>query len=883
MAKDKKKDGKKAEKSVRPPNPPQDTTAESSSPKQTDLQTLVNGVEETQANPVILPEEPVIPPKEPEEVEESPVQDVPQFCEEPVLTQFIVKSYEGEKVRGLYEGEGFAYFEGGNTYKGMFSEGRMHGQGTYTWADGVKYEGTFVKNVQMLKGHYTWNDGSMYEGSTKNGVRHGFGFFRSGTHPISYVGYWCKGKRHGKGTIYYDQEHTSWYSGDWVKNVKEGWGMRCYKSGNIYEGHWEKNVRHGTGRMRWLTANQEYMGQWVYGVQHGYGIHTWFVKRMPMSQYPLRNEYIGDFVNGKRHGHGKFVYANGAVYDGEWVCNKKHGKGKFVFKNGCVYEGAFRDDCVVDYPAFQVNAMNVEELNVICTGSNSGTENITIISGSKNTSVLGSDIELDITSLLDFLPSEERHEQVKQVEFAVLRYITELRRVYIFYSSLGCDHSLDNAFLMTKFQFWRFLKDCKFHHSNITLAEMDRILSGDKTPLDGIHCPHETLLFRTFLSYLVRLAFHIYREKDNCTEKHPCLHKCFSEMMSRNVIPTACHIQGLLFSEEQCTVFVMSYIDKCWEIYRAFCRPSTRPPFESTMKMKHFLWMLNDFKLLSKQLTAPRVVEILVKDGPSLDDSSSANMEQELVFLEFVEALLGCALVYVTSDMIKEQVDCEKQKGSSFRMEDLSEGTTNVSLYPEHSLSQSRRSVTEFETSCQPLRPCEDGGHPLQEFQLDDTILSFPTTHGDIEDVPSLSSCDAENEQDFCPAKELTDEPKEAKTERDEEFSPWMCQVQTFFTTKLFPAYQHEKVLREKIKETRIRDVELAELRKIKDEELAKLIAEREAEEAKRREAAAAEKPFYSKESAPVTQSVLRPKEEARIAAPSGVTKVPTGKKKKKK
>lgn len=26
-------------------------------------------------------------------------------------------SYEGEKVRGLYEGEGFACFEGGNTYK----------------------------------------------------------------------------------------------------------------------------------------------------------------------------------------------------------------------------------------------------------------------------------------------------------------------------------------------------------------------------------------------------------------------------------------------------------------------------------------------------------------------------------------------------------------------------------------------------------------------------------------------------------------------------------------------------------------------------------------------------------------------------------------------
>ncbi|XP_050761667.1 radial spoke head 10 homolog B2-like [Gymnogyps californianus] len=865
MAKDKKKDGKKAEKSVHP-IPAQDTTAESSSTKLTDLQPLVNGVEETQANPVI-------PDKEPEEVEEPPVQGVHQYYEDPVLTQIIVKSYEGEKVHGLYEGEGFACFEGGNTYKGMFSEGLMHGQGTYTWADGVKYEGTFVKNVQMFNGRYTWNDGSIYEGSIKNGVRHGFGFFRSGTRPVSYIGYWCKGKRHGKGTIYYDQEHTSWYSGDWVNNVKEGWGMRCYKSGNIYEGQWEKNVRHGKGRMRWLTANQEYMGQWVYGIQHGRGTHIWFLKRMPASQYPLRNEYIGDFVNGERHGRGKFIYASGAVYDGEWVCNKKHGKGKFVFKNGHVYEGEFIDDRIVEYPAFRVDAMNAKELNAICTGSHFGTENITIINGPENTSILGSNIELDISSLLDLLPREERHEELKQVEFAVLRHITELRRVYTFYSSLGCDHSLDNTFLMTKLQFWRFLKDCRFHHSNITLAEMDRILSGDKTPLEEIHCPHETLLFRTFLSYLIRLAFHIYHEEHK--EKGPYLHKCFLEMMSRNVIPAACHIQGILFSEERCTVFAMSYIDKCWEIHRAFRRPSTRPPFEPTMKMRHFLWMLNDFKLLSKQLTASRLVEILVKDGPSLHDSSSTNLELELVFLEFVEALLDCALVYVTSDMIKEQVARDNQKRSSFRIEGLSEGTTDVSLYPEYSLSQ-------------PLRPCEDRGRPLQEFLLD-TVLSFHTTHGDIEDVLSLFSWDAEKEQDFCPAKELTDEPKEAKTDHNEEFSLWMCQVQIFFTTKFFPAYQHEKALREKIKENQIRDAELAELRKIRDEELAKLIAGREAEEAKRQEAAAAEKTFDSKSAdfkeleEPVTQLVPPPKEETPIVAAPVVTKVPAGKKRKKK
>lgn len=66
-----------------------------------------------------------------------------------------------------------------------------------------------------------------------------------------------------------------------------------------------------------------------------------------------------------------------------------------------------------------------------------------------------------------------------QVEYAVLRNITELRRIYSFYSSLGCERSPDNTFLMTKLQFWRFLKDCKFHHHKITLADMDRVLSGE--------------------------------------------------------------------------------------------------------------------------------------------------------------------------------------------------------------------------------------------------------------------------------------------------------------------------------------------------------------------------------------------------------------------
>lgn len=52
--------------------------------------------------------------------------------------------------------------------------------------------------MPMKHGVYTWPDGSTYEGEVLHGVRHGFGMFVCGTHPVSYIGQWCHGKRHGK-------------------------------------------------------------------------------------------------------------------------------------------------------------------------------------------------------------------------------------------------------------------------------------------------------------------------------------------------------------------------------------------------------------------------------------------------------------------------------------------------------------------------------------------------------------------------------------------------------------------------------------------------------------------------------------------------------------
>ncbi|XP_023511021.2 radial spoke head 10 homolog B isoform X2 [Equus caballus] len=707
-------------------------------------------------------------------------EDATQY-EEPILTKLIVESYEGEKVRGLYEGEGFAVFQGGCTYHGMFSEGFMHGPGTYVWADGLKYEGDFVKNIPMNHGMYTWPDGSTYEGEVINGMRNGFGMFKCSTQPVSYIGHWCHGKRHGKGSIYYNQEGTSWYEGDWVFNVKKGWGTRCYKSGNIYEGQWENNMRHGEGRMQWLTTNEEYTGQWERGIQNGFGTHTWFLKRIPNSQYPLRNEYIGEFVNGYRHGRGKFYYASGAVYEGEWVSNKKHGMGRFTFKNGRVYDGLFSNDHIAESLSLEAELISYLDRSSESVpgsqhrGPSSSAEIIRKLDGSESKSVLGSSIELDLSLLLTMYPEKDQPEEKKQVEYAVLRNITELRRIYSFYSSLGCDHSLDNTFLMTKLHFWRFLKDCKFHHHKITLADMDRVLStNNDIPVEEIHSPFTTILLRTFLNYLLQLAYHIHhKEYEN---RSPSLFLCFTKLMTENIHPNACHVKGSLFSGQQRTPYSMKYIDKCWEVYTAYCRPNAAPPHELTMKMRHFLWMLKDFKMINKELTATKFVEVIAEDNPFMHDGIDSNFE-----LENMQNRSSSAGTSQDSDP-------QSPKSSS----------SSLGLL----LGSSKRKKSEVKKS-----PSDERISKVN-FKSPGKGLTFFSSHSE----------------------------KKAKDEEKEKLNTWISNTYIFFVNTLFPAHKYQETLNEKVKENRLCNAAMAKQWKIENEELEARLNSLREEEAKRQD-----------------------------------------------
>ncbi|XP_056325161.1 radial spoke head 10 homolog B [Danio aesculapii] len=608
---------------------------------------------------------------------EQPIGEHDRCRKVPVLHSIIVERYEGEKCGEMFHGEGIAYFQGGHVYKGSFSHGLMHGYGEYIWSDGLKYQGDFKVNAPMGHGTYTWLDGSTYEGEVHQSIRHGVGMYKCVKTLTVYRGQWCLGKRQGQGEMYYNQAATSWYKGEWVNNHREGWGKRCYPSGNVYEGQWKNNIRHGEGTMRWIYLDQQYSGKWINGIQEGKGTHTWFRKRVPCSQYPRMNEYTGEFVQAMRHGQGQFLYASGALYCGEWKYDKKHGQGRYTFENGRVYEGEFSKDCMAEFPAFTPGLSGVTTPFPDENESSKGASQ-----SSSNSSPLGSDMVLNIQTLLNRVSEGHRKQEFKQVEFAVLRHMGLLREIYSFYSSLGHEQSIDKIFPLTHLQFSRFLLDCRIHQHGVTLAQIYRLIN--------VHSPFTAILPRECISYITIIAYHICH-KDIESSKN-ILAACFSKLMKQNIIPNAKSVKGHLFCHPVHAAVAFNYSDKCWEIYQALCEA------HSVFTVRQFVLMLKDLCLYDNELTVSKVIKILSADSPAIYDGTYSNLDLEMSFLEFFEALLGCAELkgqkIQTYD--ERQTDASLQDHTSSLSEEKEQRQSPVLAYKETELNEWMQKTQQF-------------------------------------------------------------------------------------------------------------------------------------------------------------------------------------------
>ncbi|XP_057291662.1 radial spoke head 10 homolog B2-like isoform X2 [Hydractinia symbiolongicarpus] len=561
---------------------------------------------------------------------------------EPVLVPIIVERYEGEfNENGFYHGKGCTYLKGGIVYKGWFKNGKMHGQGTCSWPNGTVFVGDFVENVITGRGVYSWPDGNTYDGEVCNGLRHGFGTFKC-KELKSYAGEWKNGKRHGKGIIYYDHNGESYYDGNWCENTKAGFGIRRFKNGNMYEGNWENNKRNGKGTMYWYNLGQEYSGDWVDGIQTGYGENIWFLKRVSNSQYPLRNHYIGEFLNGERHGNGIFYYASGAIYNGQWKNNMKHGDGKFIFKNGCVFSGKFSDDHMLEFPELILSGMTTPDI------SQSGLPVKSPMS-LRSTSVVGMsgaavDAFLDI-NIDDVLSDykydlEQRQDEINKIVCIILRFTSQMKHMYKFYSCLGVNHSIDNTYVMSKLQYCRFLKDYKIHTYDLSLVDIERSLDDQAKCVDDCF---KKIFTRDFLESLVKISCLIFKGKYTADTNE--VSKCFSDLVAIFTSNRKADVNGIVYKSIEQTQEIMIYINECLKMYFHYAQRK----HDVCLSMRDVLFVYKELRLINQHLTAKSLVKILTKE---VLDATCYNLDVEITPLEFLEVLVESASLFVTAELI---------------------------------------------------------------------------------------------------------------------------------------------------------------------------------------------------------------------------------------
>ncbi|XP_032430868.1 radial spoke head 10 homolog B isoform X3 [Xiphophorus hellerii] len=657
-----------------------------------------------------------------------------------------IQRYKGETSDGQINGEGVASFHGGHEYKGIFSKGLMEGFGTFTQADGVKYEGDFVCNLPMGQGTFTWLDGSTYTGDISRGIRHGMGTYKCPRTGMSYSGQWDHGKRHGKGKVYYDEDQTSWYDGDWVVNKRDGWGERGYPSGNTYTGEWRNNLRHGEGTMNWTKLGQQYVGSWKDGVQHGLGTHTWFLKRIDGSQYAQSNQYSGEFFEGQRHGKGIFYYAGGAIYTGEWRNNKKHGQGKLTARSGRVFECDFDDDLILA-------SLNEDRASLP----------LGILPLSDNDSkILGSDMAFNIQVLLNKIPQRDREAERMKVESVVMSQHVELRLIFGFYSKLGISSRSsppDNIFLLSHLQFWRLLKDCNIHRHGVTLTQIERLIR-EEGGVTKTCSPFTFMPLHEFLMGLVTVAYYIYRE-DLVSEKH-LLAACFSKLMTNDVLPNARNVKGLLFSQPDVTEEALKYLNKCWEIFQYFCRIYSAHSDETCMTCRHLLRMFKDLRLFDQRLTTTALLGLLIAEN-CLSDNWPSRVELEIVFLEFFEVLLDCA------ELKFQQVFDEPEESA-------------VQIATDSQTTEAEEASGEEEAEATAEHVQEEENDPVPKMESE-------------EDEP-------EEPEEPQPADFLEDHSKEKMSEhesRDHQEPSTILTIQQFFTHCFFPAVEHHILVTRKM------------------------------------------------------------------------------------
>lgn len=150
--------------------------------------------------------------------------------------------YEGQMKENLRHGEGNYIFSQGGVYKGNWNMGKMDGYGVLFYANGkVAYEGNWKDDVFEGKGNVNNENTKEIESSEDIQINyHDFGNAANTDLWKNYSGDFIKDKKNGVGTLKFRTGEK--FVGNFVENQINGKGVFYKKDGTIIKGNWRENI-----------------------------------------------------------------------------------------------------------------------------------------------------------------------------------------------------------------------------------------------------------------------------------------------------------------------------------------------------------------------------------------------------------------------------------------------------------------------------------------------------------------------------------------------------------------------------------------------------------------------------------------------------------------
>lgn len=444
--------------------------------------------------------------------------------------------------------------------------------------------------------------------------------------------------------------------------------------------------------------------------------------------------------------------------------------------------------------------------------------------------LLAPSLTLHLDFILGEFPENRRKEELNQVTFLMLRKISDLRKLYNYYCSIGHNRVQNNKSELTRLQFWRFILDSHIHHYHLSLPDIDRILAKCMKK-DTIHQPLERLSLAEFLSSLAILGYKLFKDKikSNPTKdakgsgvsskpsKMPyVLSQCLTKLINDHIMVYSGRVKGGFLFEPRRNVNALKYMEGSWKVFRSLCEPGSTS--EPTVFMRKLLLALTRFQIVGMKLSTEKFLHILASDHPNVNQNGDYNLEVEMTFLEYFEILLECAVTFVTTEDLEQQMHHHAQEPRQIRSEPNSAvsglgHSRPGSAYSKRSL-RSARSLSARSSTVSSIGESDEGGDSASDKTLTsseiastsktlpqikrlvlDEGLGSPEPPSGAPPTPTFDNPDdieSENRSGMNSPKVITTEMRE----KERQFSVWSHQLKIFFTRHLFPAWYREEMIR---------------------------------------------------------------------------------------